>query len=52
MHPEQVLLLAFPSHEWLHILTGHNIYASIQSGLINESITRLLLGERIIAKKG
>ncbi len=27
MHPEQVLLLSFPLHEWLHILIWHNIYA-------------------------
>ncbi len=25
-HPEQVLLLSFPFHEWLHILIWHNIY--------------------------
>jgi hypothetical protein len=31
MHPEQVLLLSFPSHEWIHILilytTTHTQYA-------------------------
>jgi hypothetical protein len=52
LHPEQVLLLSFPSHEWLHILIWHNIYAFYTERTNGWKYNYITLGERIIARKG
>jgi hypothetical protein len=52
MHPEQVLLLSFPSHEWLHILIWHNTYAFYTERINEWKYNYITLGEGIICQEG